>query len=547
MISVVVSSKNPKEEFKQHLKKTSGLQNIEILQYQNNGEFSLNEIYNRGLRESKYDKVIFCHDDLEVLTNNFGKKILKHFEKNPEYGILGVAGTPKLTDGCWWGHRDKMKGIVDHRVDGKQWTSKYSEHIGDEIDSVIIVDGVFFAVNKEKIKKEFDESFKGFHFYDLAFCFPNFLEGVKIGVIYNIRICHFSPGATNQDWENNKKQFDNKYDDDLPITLKKVFRPNEKIKVLIGCLFFNNYTGSELYVFELSKELMNQNCDVTVCSQVDMKSPLVIKAKQLGIKVYPIQEPPGYKLGDGIWGFNTPNGQVLSNKGELYKMEEVKYDVLHLNHTPITEHFLNLYPNINAICSIHSEVIDLEHPVIHKNIKKYIAIRPEIKQFMIDDFYIDENMIDVIYNPIDYTRFKVKPNMPKRNKKRVLFMGTIDYIRKATILDLIEVTRNEGSELYIVGKKHDTYLDNINESHVKWFDATPNPEKFIHECDESAGIQLGRTTIESWLCGKPSIIYSVNKEGKILGKELHQVPSDIDKFRCDNVVKQIIERYKEIV
>ena len=47
MISVVVSSKNPKEEFKQHLIKTSGLQNIEILQYQNNGEFSLNEIYNR--------------------------------------------------------------------------------------------------------------------------------------------------------------------------------------------------------------------------------------------------------------------------------------------------------------------------------------------------------------------------------------------------------------------------------------------------------------------------------------------------------------------
>jgi hypothetical protein len=166
---------------------------------------------------------------------------------------------------------------------------------------------------------------------------------------------------------------------------------------------------------------------------------------------------------------------------------------------------------------------------------------------MIDDFYIDENMIDIIYNPIDYTRFKVKPNMPKRNRKRVLFCGTIDYIRKATILDLIETTRIEGSELYIVGRKNETYLDNLNEEHVKWFDATPNPEKFVHECDETAGIQLGRTTIESWLCGKPSIIYSVNKQGEILTKELHQVPSDIDKFRCDNVVKQIIERYKEIV
>ena len=126
-------------------------------------------------------------------------------------------------------------------------------------------------------------------------------------------------------------------------------------------------------------------------------------------------------------------------------------------------------------------------------------------------------------------------------------MGTIDYIRKATILDLIETTRNEGSELYIVGKKHDTYLDNINETHVKWFDATANPEKFIHECDETAGIQLGRTTIESWLCGKPSWIYLVDNKGNIESKELHQVPSDIEKFRCDNVAREIIKRYKEIV
>ncbi len=547
MISFVCSSREPQESFKDHVIKMCGLgkSDTEFLFYKNNGEFSLSNIYNKGIRDAKNDIIVFLHDDMEIESSNFGKKILKHFEKNPEYGILGVAGTRNLVSGQWWENKNSMMGIVNHKSGGKKWTSKYSANQEDEIADAIVLDGVFFIVNKLKIKSNFDESFNGFHFYDIAFCFKNYIEGVKLGVITNIRIIHFSIGATNQQWLDNKLQFEEKYLDKLPIKLERKFFKNEKLKVLIGCLSFQNFTGSELHVFELAKELIKQGCDVTVCSQIG--GDLSRKAKLYGIKLASIQEPPGYKLGDGKWGLNTPDGVHTSQQGQLYKIEDVKFDILHLNHKPITEHLLKLYPNVEAICSIHSEVIELEHPVIHPQIKKYIAIRPEIKEYLIDRFDINPNAIDVIYNPIDYDRFKIIPNYKKRDKERFLFVGTVDYLRRESILDLINKTKESNSELWIVGKKHDNYLDNINESHVKYFEPTWNIEKYVQDCDTVVGILLGRTTIEGWLCGKPAIIYDVDESGTIKSISKHEAPTDIDKFRADNVVKEIINEYKQIL
>lgn len=547
MITFVCSTREPQESFKEHVIKMCGLgnSNTEFLFYKNNGEFSLSNIYNKGLVDAKYDKIVYLHDDMIIETGNFGKKLLKHFEKSPEYGILGVAGTRSLISGQWWAETSKMMGIVNHKSDGKKWTSKYSANQEDEIAPAIVLDGVFFAVDRTKLKTNFDESFEGFHFYDIAFCFKNYLEGVKLGVITNIRICHFSIGATNEKWDENKLQFEQLYLDKLPVKVERKFFKSEKLKVLIGCLSFQNYTGSELHVFELAKELINQGCDVTVCSQIG--GDLSRKAALYGIKLASIQEPPGYKLGDGKWGLNTPDGVHVSQENQLYKIEDIKFDVLHLNHKPITEHLLRLYPNVEAICTIHSEVIQLEYPVINPQIKKYIAIRPEIKEFLIDKFEINADMIDVIYNPIDYNRFKVITNHKKRDKERFLFVGTVDYLRRESILDLINKTKESNSELWIIGKKHETYLDNINEEHVKYFESTWNIENYVQDCDKVAGILLGRTSIEGWLCGKTAIIYDIDESGSIKSISTHEPPTDVNKFRSDNVVKEIIQLYKEII
>jgi hypothetical protein len=547
MVSIVYCTRESNPTHKEHLLKTAGgHKDNEVIEIVNNGE-SLTKAYNRGLKQAKNDIVVFCHDDITIETKQWARKLTKLYERNPEYGILGVAGTKHMPEsGMWWEKRKKMYGRVKHTHQGRTWLSAYSNDIGNDVEEVIVVDGVFFSVHKKRIKKNFDETVEGFHFYDVSFAFDNYLEGVKVGVHTNLKVNHQSIGGTNDEWENNRKDFSEKHKDKLPINIKKQFRKGEKIKVLIGCLALANHTGSELYVFELAKELIKLGCEVSIVSQLG--EPLARKAHQMGAKLYSIQEPPGYKLGDGEWMLNTPNGPVKSTKNHLYKVQDVQFDVLHLNHKPVTEHLLKLYPDTDTICTIHSEVIDLEHPVINPQIKKYIAIRPEIKNFLIEKFEIEPDMIDVVYNPIDDKRFK--PQQIKNERPVVLFVGTIDYLRENTIKDLINMTREEGKDLWLVGKENGLQVSNIigdNNPHVTYHGPSWKVEDFVKKCDETAGILLGRTTIEGWLCGKPSWIYDIDASGFVKGKELHQVPDDLDKYRSANVAKEIIEEYKEIV
>jgi glycosyltransferase involved in cell wall biosynthesis len=549
MITVVYCTRETNPEHKEHLIKSSGLhKHIEVIEIINNGE-SLTHAYNRGLKQAKNDIVVFCHDDLTLETKQWGNKLIKQFSKNSEFGIIGVAGSKSLpTSGQWWEDRSKMYGRVQHTHEGNSWLSSYSEDLGQELEEVAVVDGVFFAVDKSKLKVEFNESVEGFHFYDVTFCFENHLKGVKVGVSTVVRVNHKSIGMTNESWETNRQQFAETFKEQLPTKVKKVLRKNEKLKVLIGCLNFNGYTGSELYVFELAKQLIKEGCEVSVCSNIGQ--PLITAANKLGIKMYTLQEPPGFKLGDGKWLLKSAEGEVVSQPNTLYKLSDINFDVIHLNHKPVTEHLSRLYPNTPMICSIHSEVINLEEPVILPEIKKYIAIRPEIKQYIVDKFGIDSKDVDVIYNPIDNSRFKVVKNNEKREKKRILSVSTIDYLRKNMLIDLINNSVIDDYELWIVGKKNgDDYLSELikDKPNIKYFEATKNIEDFIQQCDETSGVLLGRVTIESWMCGKPSWIYDISSNGDIISKSLHQVPLNIDKFNSENVVKQIIGLYNEIL
>jgi hypothetical protein len=218
-VSVVISTKKIDEDYKEHVRKMFSQPDTEILMYKNNGEMSLTQVYNKGLRESVNDIVVFMHDDLILETSNMTPKIVKLFEKHPEYGIIGIAGTNNLLSGMWWQSRENMFGVVGHIHEGKRHVNHYSKGVfNDVLKDVVIVDGLWFAVRKSQIKKQFNEEFNGFHFYDISFCVENFLENVKIGLTTKFAVTHKSIGMTNKQWEKNKLFFEAMYEKNLPLT-----------------------------------------------------------------------------------------------------------------------------------------------------------------------------------------------------------------------------------------------------------------------------------------------------------------------------------------
>ena len=362
MITVGYSTRVHNPEFIEYLKKSSGYKKIEVIEKINNGEKSLSEIYNEILQESKTDIIVLCHDDIYFDTNSWYSKILNHFE-DTDYGIIGVAGSTYMPkSGMWWEDRTKMVGIVNHESEGKKWESKYSGGFGNGIKETVVVDGVFMVVKKSNLKQNFDESVEGFHFYDIQFCFRNFIEGVKIGVISNVRITHKSIGMTNEQWEKNRILFSEKFKSSLPkIIYKKI---GDKLKILF-CL------SLEKDLTEIIQKFQKEGHEITLISNDNKRlNPIYSKTK---LNMNLLSNPPCYKLGDGVWFFKNQNGTNVSKPDVLYKISEPNFDLILVTDQSEISQICKLYNNIPKIYVVNNnEFFDMEK--FQHSIKKTLSL-----------------------------------------------------------------------------------------------------------------------------------------------------------------------------
>jgi len=216
-ITVVCSTRTINLKYIDHVKKFFSHPKNQYIFIENNGDKSLSKVYNEGIKDSVNDIVVFIHDDLEFETKNLTPKIIKLFDRNPKYGIIGLAGSNNLINGQWWSDRDSMQGQVGHINNNKKYISKYSPSFGEDLKEVIVIDGLFMMVHKKRIKYLFNEEFKGFHFYDLPICIQNHIDGIKIGVTTKIKLYHLSIGEVNKKWVKNRLFFEALYDKYLPL------------------------------------------------------------------------------------------------------------------------------------------------------------------------------------------------------------------------------------------------------------------------------------------------------------------------------------------
>jgi len=224
-IIVVFSSHLSEREnnnFKSHISETIGCKH-DIHCHINKNQHSLSKVYNRSLEELKDEKnivFVFVHNDVIFKTKKWGKVLLRKFN-NHHQGIIGLAGTTHLSDtGVWWTKKECMFGRVQHTDGFMDWVSDYGSDFKG-LKNVIVVDGLFIAVNPDKIIHGFDEDFPGFHYYDLGFCFNNYIDGCDIGVTNEILVLHRSIGMVNGDWEKNRQLFVSKYSNYLPLDIIK--------------------------------------------------------------------------------------------------------------------------------------------------------------------------------------------------------------------------------------------------------------------------------------------------------------------------------------
>ena len=292
------------------------------------------------------------------------------------------------------------------------------------------------------------------------------------------------------------------------------------LKVLIPVLSFHHLTGSEMYVYELGRELVARGHEVTVAAH----------------RIEGMMEPQYRLAGIKAFRFNAfPKNQT--------------FDVIHANEGHPTRWALNRFPNVPIMATVHSQ-FPCEQPQASDSVFHYVCVRPEVQDKITRRDGIPAEKTSVIWNPVDLERFRQSASVSGHpGNPRVLFCGTVDQLRKATILNLITRSRIERFDLRIVGLKaegYDGYVEDLLPN-VKWHDQTWKIEEHVAWCDETAGVLLGRTTIEGWAAKKPGWIYDVDQNGAIKSYEPHQPPQDMERFDSHRVADQIEALYRKML
>lgn len=221
-VTLIIASAQT-EERKTNIEKFLSMAECEVeLVFISNNKKGLTEVYQNELEKATTDIVVFSHDDVVPLKKGWGKELIRLFTENPQYGILGVAGSKNYgldRQIHWWYEKNQRIGMIFHGTEKKSWLTIFSPYnLKREIEEVAVIDGVFIACVKSRIQSGFDRDLEGFHFYDIDFCISNFgNKKCKIGVTNNICLRHESGGPTNESWVKNGNIVFQKHQNKLPL------------------------------------------------------------------------------------------------------------------------------------------------------------------------------------------------------------------------------------------------------------------------------------------------------------------------------------------
>lgn len=196
MISIIICSRteNISDTLQSNIATTIGCDYELVVIDNSKNQHSIFTAYNEGVRRSHGDILCFMHDDILHHTHGWGNIISKHFQEDPQIGIIGVAGSHFMAK-CpmyWWSSPYISQYNLEND-NGLVKTNNTTEYFKDNLAEVVVCDGLCLFIQKQSFDHIlFDHNrFSGFHGYDMDICMQVITNGKKCCVTKSILVEHF--------------------------------------------------------------------------------------------------------------------------------------------------------------------------------------------------------------------------------------------------------------------------------------------------------------------------------------------------------------------
>lgn len=227
MISIIICSVSPRllKELEENIAQTIGVE-YEIVAVDNREKgWPIAKAYNYGAQQAKYPYLFFVHEDVKLLSNQWGNFIIPKLME-PDCGVVGFVGD-KLRLACcggWFQHcyKSTVSYFYQRMKEGGTLFLVENAYLDQPFQEVISLDGLGFFVRREIwAKYPFDEKLlTGFHCYDIDFSLQIASANYKNYVCCSnqMLIEHFSQGNFNDiNWFSTTLRLHEKWKDLLPM------------------------------------------------------------------------------------------------------------------------------------------------------------------------------------------------------------------------------------------------------------------------------------------------------------------------------------------
>lgn len=199
MISIIISSYQNVffANISKNISETIGCE-FEIIKVDNPGIMGICEAYNLGASQAKFENLLFLHEDVIFVTQNWGNR-LDNLLSDQNIGIVGVAGSdyiPHCPSG--WYNAGKNNYLNIEQFDDEANFLYASRTDSNKV--ACLLDGVFLGMKKSWwATLKFNKKIPGFHGYDTDISARS--AYLKNNLVTNeIVITHFSKGKAGKNW-----------------------------------------------------------------------------------------------------------------------------------------------------------------------------------------------------------------------------------------------------------------------------------------------------------------------------------------------------------